>query len=196
MRTTGLLAAPDWVSLGLVLAIAGAFLLANGILFRNPKLLVQERFGRGPRSLRSIRELMFHRVQMGLGFGYLLASFGLQLYARIAPPQPAPRPASIAACVGIVLLVTLLLAVGGWHWSLLSLRRTVRSWLAENPAELEGNAGLAREVGALFEIDPHADDTVPSYVGRLRRALELEPVPRRAEPEHGPEHESSFDLED
>ena len=84
MRTTGLFAAPDWVSLGLVLAIAGAFLLANGILFRNPRVLVEERFGRRARSLRSIRDLMFQRVQMGLGFGYLLAGFALQLYARMA----------------------------------------------------------------------------------------------------------------
>lgn len=185
---------PDWVSLGLVLAIAGAFLLANGILFRNPKLLVQERFGRRARSLRSIRDLMFHRVQMALGFGYLLAGFALQLYARIATPQPPASPGAIAAWIGVVLLVTLLLAAAGWRWSLHAIRRTVRVWLAENPAELEGNAGLAREVGALFEIDSHADDTVPSYVARLRRALELGPMPRRTDPE--PEHDLNFDSED
>jgi len=196
MRATGLFAVPDWVSLGLVLAIAGAFLLANGILFRNPKLLVAERFGSKARSLRSIRDLMFHRVQMGLGFGYLLSGFALQLYARIAEPQPAPRAGSIAACVGIVLLATLLLAVAGWRWSLHSLRRTVRGWLAENPAQLEGNAGLAREIGELFEIEPLGEDTVSSYVARLRRTLELGPVPRRPAPVPEPEHDTMFDSDD
>ena len=31
---------PDWTMLGHVLAIVGCFLLANGILFRNPRALV------------------------------------------------------------------------------------------------------------------------------------------------------------
>ena len=165
--------------MGLVLTIAGAFLLANGILFRNPKTLIQERFGRGPRSLRSIRDLMFHRVQMALGFGYLMTGLALQLYARIAVPQPPARPGPLAAWIGLVLLMTVLLGIAGWRWSLHAIRRTVRGWLAENPGELDGDAPLAREIGSLFEIEPQAEDTVSSYVARLRRVLELGPAPRR-----------------
>jgi len=192
MRTTGLIAAPDWASLGLVLAIAGAFLLANGILFHNPRTLVEERFGGRPRSLRSIRDLLFHRVQIGLGFAYVMGGFGMQLYARIAVDQAPARPGSIVAWIGVVVLVTVLLALAGWRWSLHAIRRTVRTWLGEHPAEFDGDARLAREVGALFDIEPHADDTVSSYVERLRRALELERAPRR--PVH--EAEPGFEAED
>ena len=180
-----------------MLAIAGAFLLANGILFRNPKSLVEERFGRRSRSLASIRDLMFHRVQMGLGFGYLLLGFGLQLYARLAsePPVP-PRPGAIAAWIGLVLVVTVLLAVAGWRWSLHAIRRTLRTWLIEHPGELEGDAALAREVGVLYEIAPHADDTVPSYVARLRHALELGPATRRPTTPPSPPSELLSDSDD
>ena len=38
--------APDWTTLGYLLALVGCFLLANGILFRNPRALVAERLGR------------------------------------------------------------------------------------------------------------------------------------------------------
>ena len=34
------LAHPDWMAIGLVLAIVGSFLLANSILFRHPRQLV------------------------------------------------------------------------------------------------------------------------------------------------------------
>ena len=60
----GLSAAPDWAVGGLVLAIAGCFLLANAILLREPRELIQERFGRREARLGSIRGYMFHRVQV------------------------------------------------------------------------------------------------------------------------------------
>jgi hypothetical protein len=181
---SGLFDAPDWTSLGLVLLIVGCFLLANGILVRDPRTALVHRFGGRTLPLRSIRELVFHRVQMALGFAFAIGGFALQLLGRVQPADPAGGGpgGSTALWTGLVVVGVVLLEVLGWYWSLFWTRRSVRTWLAANPADLERDPALTREVGELFGIASHGDDTLPSYVARLRRALDLAP-PTRA-PEH------------
>ncbi len=164
---------PDWTSLGLVLSIVGSLLIANGILFRNPKGLVAERLGRSPLELRRIREFVFHRVQMTLGFLFLVAGFAAQLYGRAAPSVDGGG--SPALWVGGVVLLAIALEVGGWWWSLHSLRGHVRSHLREFPPDFETDTNLAREVGELFDVESTEDETVQSYAGRLRSELGLAP---------------------
>lgn len=162
---------PDWTSLGLVLAIVGSLLIANGILFRNPKTLVAERLGRAPQQLRRIREFVFHRVQMALGFLFLVAGFAAQLYGRATPPSESA--ASPALWTGIVVVLAVVLEIGGWWWSLQSLRRHVRAHLREFPPDFETDTNLAREIGELIGLESTADETVQSYAARLRTSLGL-----------------------
>lgn len=183
-------AAPDWTSLGSMLAIVGVFLLANGILFRSPRTMVEERFGRKPIALRTIREFIFHRVQMTLGFAFLLGGFSLQLYGRLRPEPPtafADAGSSLALWIGILVVGAVVLEVVGWWWSLVSMRRYVRAWLLENPPNFETDMALAREVGELFGIGSHDDDTVQTYGARLRKEVGLPPpsgAPRRRSDHH------------
>jgi hypothetical protein len=164
---------PDWTSLGLVLSIVGSLLIANGILFRTPKGLVAERLGHGPPELRRIREFVFHRVQMTLGFLFLVAGFAAQLYGRAVPSVESGG--SPALWVGGVVLLAIALEVGGWWWSLHSLRGHVRAHLREYPPDFETDTNLAREVGELFGVESTEDETVQSYAGRLRSELGLAP---------------------
>jgi hypothetical protein len=175
----------------LVLAIVGSFLIASGILIRDPESLLEKRFGESALRLRAIREFAFHRVQMVLGFSFLICGFGLQLFERsrgteAGAPRPEDAGGSTALWIGGLLALVVLLEVVGWWWSMLSIRRALRRWLALHPAELDTDPQLAREVGELFDIASHANDTLQSYVARLRRALDLPaaafPRPRR-EPE-------------
>jgi hypothetical protein len=167
--------APDWTSLGYVLAIVGCFLLANGILFRNPRTLVAERLGRAPQHFRRIREFVFHRVQMGLGFLFLVAGFAAMLYGHYRAPV---GPSSNVMWIGLVLVVAVVLEVVGWWWSARSLRAHVRAFLRENPPEFETDPNLAREIGELFGVETRSDETVQSYAARLRASLGLAPAPR------------------
>lgn len=162
---------PDWLAVGLVLAIVGSFLLANSILFRHPRQLVRERFGRATAELRSIRDYIFHRVQVNLGFGFLLAGFGLQLYGRYRPLPVDARSAFPTLWIGIVVVLAVVLLLGSWWWSLLAFRRYVREHFQEHPPNFEADLALAREVGELFGLPSHGDDTVQSYVARLRMHL-------------------------
>jgi hypothetical protein len=179
---------PDWGALGLVLAIAGSFLIASGILLRDPQSLLEERFGRTAPRLRSIREFAFHRVQMALGFVLLIGGFSLQLLERArvgepAAPGPGPEPAggSTALWIGGLLALIVVLEFVGWGWSMLSIRRALRRWLVLHPGLLDADPHLAREVGELFGVASHANDTLQSYVARLCRALDL-PLSAAARP--------------
>jgi hypothetical protein len=179
---------PDWTSLGLVLALVGCFLIANGILFRNPRALIAERLGGAPQQLRHLREFLFHRVQMGLGFAFLVAGFSSQLLGRYA--DPPEHPGSPVMWIGLVVVLAVVLEVAGWWWSVESLRRHVRRFLRENPPEFETDPNLAREVGELFGLPARAEETVQSCAARLRAELGLRPAPRsqRAHVEEGPRH--------
>lgn len=167
----GLFGNPDWVGIGLVLAIVGSFLLANSILFRHPRELVQERFGKANHRLRTIREYIFHRVQVNLGFGFLLAGFVLQLYGRYRPPEVIAETGLSILWIGLVVALAALLLLAGWWWSLLAFRRYVIDFLSAESRDFESDLELAREIGELFGVTPHSEDTVQSYLARLRRRI-------------------------
>ncbi|MEM7308541.1 MAG: hypothetical protein AAF682_17800 [Planctomycetota bacterium] len=168
----------DWFSVGLVLTLLGGFLLANAIVFRSPKGLVREHFRGARPQLRSIRDYVFHRVQVHLGFLFLLAGFGLQLYGHHnGDGTPGEFP---VLAIGVVALVVVALEIGGWWLSHVLFRNYLRDYFLQNPPDFETDIELAREVGALFDMRSSGDETVQSYVERLRRKIGL-PVQGRRE---------------
>ena len=168
----GLFGSPDWSILGLVCAIVGAFLIANATLLEHPRRLVAHYFGRQTGRLRSVREYVYNRVQTTLGFAFLLAGFGLQLVGVYQSKAPADQPLSMA-WVGLIVIIAVGTLFSGWWWSLWAFRRYVRQYFSENPRDLEGEPGTAREIGELFGIESFEDDTVESYVARLRQKADL-----------------------
>jgi hypothetical protein len=156
----------SWRSLGLVACLVGCFLLANGVVLRDPRALIAQRFSRSLPPLRSARELVFHRVQTGLGFLFLIAGFAAQLVDSGAE-EPSGVPGSIALWVGGLLVLAIVLEGLGWWWSLHAIRRHVRELLGERPPDLAADVHLARELGELFGVRTHADDTVQAYLERL-----------------------------
>lgn len=175
---------PDWTSLGLVMSVLGSFLLANAILFRHPRKMVAELFRGEKRELRPIREYIFHRVQVTLGFLYLLAGFSLQLLGRHAAADGEPRLS--AAWIGAVVLSAVVLEVLGWVVSQALFRHYVRGYLMKNPFDFATEVKLAREVGELLGLKSKSDETVQSYVARLRQRLGILEPGRRAEGERRP----------
>lgn len=170
---------PDWVSVGLVLSLVGAFLLGNAVLFRHPRQLVEELFGKRTIRLHAIREHIFHRVQTSVGFTFLLAGFALQLVGRSRPPPVAAEPAFPLFWVGCIVILTATLLIGGWVWSQRAFRRYVSEYFRAHAPDFESDMTMAREVGDLFGVASQADDTIQSYVERLRQAVGLPEIDRR-----------------
>ncbi len=161
---------PDWVAVGLVLLLGGTFLLGNSLLFRHPRELVAERFGaRGARFV-AIREHIFQRLQIGVGFLYLLAGFGFELLGRLRPVAPGAERTFPVFWVVVLALATAALLAAGWAWSSRAFRRYVREQMQRAPADLESDPALAREIGELFGVESRPEDSIASFVERVRRA--------------------------
>lgn len=173
---TPLLGEPDWISLGLVLAIVGGFLIANAILWRHPRAMIRSHFGRRPMDLRSIRESIFHRMQTSIGFTFLLLGFGSMLVGRFRI-EAAAQPLTLA-WVGLVIVTAGALLAIGWWFSLMAFRRYLREYIAEHPGDFEKDLFMAREIGALFDVSSRGDDTVQTFLERVRRKAHL-PRPER-----------------
>jgi len=171
-------AATDWGAVGLVLLIGGTFLLGNALLFRHPRDLVAERFGARGAPLVAIREHIFQRLQVGIGFLYILAGFGLELLARLRPPVADATPSFPVFWIAAVALATVVLLAAGWLWTTRAFRRYVRERLSAAPGELEADPALTKEVGELFGVEANPTDSIASYAERVRRATGLAPVVR------------------
>lgn len=169
--------APDGRVLGASLAILGLFLVANAILLRGPRSLIEERFGGRRLKLRSIREVVFQRVQMTLGFAFLIAGFAAQLYGVLNPPVANATPTSTSLWIGLVVFLGVAGELGAWWFALHSFRRQLHRWFVENPPEFETDMALAREVGEVFGVESTGEDTVESYCLRVRRAIGLPSKP-------------------
>jgi len=171
----------DAFGVGLVLLLLGAFLLANSLVFRSPRRLVAEHFGGARTRLVSIRAAIFQRLQVHLGFLFVLVGLALQLYGHYgsAPPAVGPRPFP-KEWVGVVLLAVVVLELGGWWLSHALFLRHVREHFRSHPPALETELALARELGELFGIASDGNDTVQSYLARIRGRLGLEDPPSSA----------------
>lgn len=177
---------PDWISVGLVLSVVGAFLLGNAILLRHPRALVEEHFRRRrdapTRRLGAIREHVFQRAQIAVGFTYLVGGFALQLLGRYRPAiPPGAVPEFPAAWVGVIVAGTIAFLALAWWWARHSFQRHVRTHLRRSPPDFESDLALAREVGELFGVESEKDDTVQGYLERLHAAIGI-PAPERRSP--------------
>jgi hypothetical protein len=129
---------------------------------------------------------VFHRVQMTLGFVFLIGGFAAELYGHSQPPRDGGE-GSPALWIGAIVVLAVVLEVGGWWWSLYSVRGHVRRFLRENPPEFESDMNLAREIGDLLGIATNADDTVQLYVARLRSSIGLQSGARNGAKARGEE---------
>lgn len=168
----------DAFGVGLVLLLIGTFLLANALVFRSPRRLVAEHFGAPRARLATIRAAIFQRLQAHLGILFVMVGLAAQLYGHYgsAPASTGPRPFP-REWVGIVLFAVVVLELGGWWLSHALFLRHVREHFRAHPPALEADLALARELGELFGIASDGNDTVPSYLARVRRRLGLSETP-------------------
>jgi preprotein translocase subunit SecG len=177
----------DAFGLGLVLVLIGAFLLANSILLDHPRTLVAEHFGGAREKLSSIRGMLFHRLQVHLGFLFVLMGLALAIYGHYGASgrEPAPRVFPVA-WVGAIVAAVVCLELGGWWLSHALFLRYVREHFRAHPPALEGDLALARELADLFGIQGEGNDSVQSYLARIRRRIGLVESERTAGPRKPP----------
>jgi hypothetical protein len=175
----------DFVSL--TLAMVGLFFICCAILQKKPKHILEEAFGVASGCLRDLRASVFKKNQLVLGYFCIVIAIIVNIFsASIAAARgilDELQPATLATA--FILLTALLCAVlnylsrlfSKWHF-----KQIVREVVAENHLPFESNVPLAIEIGHLLGLERETDDSVTSYLQKLRRFLDLPSLetPRRS----------------
>lgn len=60
-----------------------------------------------------------------------------------------------------------------------AMRRYLAAHLRQHPFDFEDHLALTREIGELFKVRSHGEETLASYVAKVRLAVGLPPPPER-----------------
>ena len=164
------LAPSELAVIALTCNLVGVFFLANSIIFRRPRRVMEEFFGVGAGSLTGIRDYALNKIQVVIGFLFLETGFLLQALAQIGNVRQrefiAIICALIVACAGGVYLI------GSIH-SRRTFRRLLKEFFHKHAWSFSENMALTKEIGAFLGVRHTKDMTVEDFVDAVRRELAL-----------------------
>ncbi len=154
--------------IGLTCNLVGVFFLANSIIFRRPRKVIEEFFGVGLGSLAAIRDYALNKMQTVLGFLFLNAGFLLQAFAQLDTLDERIGTLLISlSIVGFAVLVYLV----GLVISRRSFKRYMKEFFRANAWSFTQNMALTKEIGAFLGIQHTPESSVEDYVREVKRAL-------------------------
>lgn len=156
--------------IGLTCNLVGVFFLANSIIFRRSRKVIEEFFGVGAGSLAAVRDYSLNKIQVVIGFLFLNTGFLLQGFAVLDSIRD--RLGTVLVCLAIVGFAGLVYLVGAIN-SRRTFRRYLRDFFQKNPWDFSQNMALTQEIGLHLGIRHTPDMTVEDYVRAVRRALDL-----------------------
>ncbi len=158
--------------IGLTCNLVGVFLLANSIVFRRQRKVIEEFFGVGAGSLTVIRDYSLNKVQVVIGFLFLNTGFLLQGFALL--DEIRAHMTTVFICVGIVVLAGASYLIG-LIYSRRSFRRYLREFFQKHPWDFSENMNLTKDIGLYLGVRQLQDESVEDYVRRVRVELGLTP---------------------
>ena len=171
--------ATDLTVIGLTCNLVGVFFLANSIIFRRPRRVIEEFFGVGAGSIATIRDYALNKMQVVIGFLFLNSGFLLQIAAKFGAVEG--RIATITFCFAIIAASVVVYLIGAYS-SRRSFRRLLREFFQSHPWSFTENMALTKEIGSFLGIQHTQDMTVEDYVQRVRTALGIDPKQPRPNP--------------
>jgi hypothetical protein len=154
--------------IGLTCNLVGVFFLANSIIFRRPRKVIEEFFDVGKRSLTAIRDYALNKMQVILGFLFLNAGFVLQAFSH--REDIAEHWTVVGVGISIVVVACACYFVGAVY-SRRSFKRYMREFFKTHAWSFQDNMTLTKEIGVALGI-PHTNETtVEDYARRVREAL-------------------------
>jgi hypothetical protein len=161
----------DFIIIGVTMNIVGTFFLANSIVFKRPRRVIEEFFVSRPGSLLEIRDYIFTKIQVIIGFVFLFCGFGLQIVAHV-DKLANPKPFLIFS-IAAIFLTAFLTGTIGYATSRRAFKRYLKDFFRKNPWPFARHMGLTQEIGEIFGIPKGPDDTVEMYCAKLRRELKV-----------------------
>lgn len=171
----------DWQVIGLTLNIVGIFFLANSLTFKRPKRALHEFFGvEKALPLRRIREHVLNKIQVYIGFTFLIAGYSTLIWVYLAEKtgttskviQPNLLTIALILVVSTVLL-TLVLKIVQFGWTRVTFKRLLIEFFREHQSDLLKNVHVAKEVGELLKIPRNRDDSIEDYVVKIMESLHI-----------------------
>ncbi|MHC4823742.1 MAG: hypothetical protein ACYTEP_06960 [Planctomycetota bacterium] len=161
---------------GICLVLAGGFFFSafgrDQGRFRSTLIL-----GTMVTTLQPLRGVLQSKVRGQVGSCYL-ASAGLLFLSAFTLEWDSPSWLLLGGGAGFVALAALLVFLQGKYVEN-AMRRYLLAHLREMPFSFEDNLALTREIGELFGVRGATEDTVESYVQRLRDRLGLKQAPSK-----------------
>jgi hypothetical protein len=154
--------------IGLTCCLVGVFFLANSIIFRRPRKVIEEFFGVGVGSLTVIRDYALNKMQVVIGFLFLNAGFLLEAFAFLDGLER--QLLTTVICIAIVGFAGLVYLVG-LIWSRRSFRRYLSEFFGKHNWSFTENMQMTKEIGLLLGIPHTPDMTVEDYVRKVKQAL-------------------------
>ncbi|MFK5955474.1 MAG: hypothetical protein QM477_03410 [Planctomycetota bacterium] len=128
-------------------------------------------------SLEPLRGVLQSKVRGQVGACFL-AMAGILIGAAVTLDVELPKLMLPGGAIGLVVLSAVLLFLQG-KYTENAMRRYLQAHLREFHFSFEDNLALTREIGELFGIPGATEDTVESYVRRLRDRLGLKEAPSK-----------------
>ncbi len=174
----------DYDFLGLALATVGLFFICCAVLHKKPKHILEEAFGIYRGRLRELKTSVFKRNQVVMGYLCVVIAIVLNIYGASKPGTAGivDQFGTVGQIMGLIVLIASLCGILNYLsrlWSKASFKRLVYEVVTEYQWPFEENMVLTKEIGKLLQIPQRDDDTVETYVARIRNHLKIpHPMPK------------------
>ena len=178
--------------MGLTFNIVGIVFLANSIKFKRMRRVLHEYFGvEKMYPLKEIREHVVRKIQVYMGFLFLLLGYVIQITGIISSDNVSDDASSmirpnLLAVGGILIvsiaMITLILKIVEKNWTRVSFKRLLIDFFRDHQWELVRNTDIAKEMGELLKIPRHKDDSIEDYILKIKQALHIEDEPQQESP--------------
>lgn len=161
----------DWVILGFVcLSLSGAFLLSSMGRGR-PRMRLASILGGSGLTLDALRNALHAKARGQAAAIFLILGNALVL-AGLLIPGPRNLQLELYGIGALLFLAILFISLLGKYVDN-AMRRYIKVHLSLYPFSFEDNIQMTREMGALFGVESTGQDTLESFVAKVREALGL-----------------------
>ncbi len=176
--------------IGWLAILVGAFFLAKSVARRREKGQMRELLGLPTDKVKRFRNFLMQRLERVVGFLFILAGVGLQLYVVVRQAQKFeggnnPREAlgeiSTYLAIGVVCMLAITAAM---HWVCsYSARRTFLEimgyYIVRMGYRIGDDPQLMVQVGEMLGVERSENDTVETYAARIEQSLKLDEIRAR-----------------
>ena len=167
----------DFLVLGLLAHLLAGLFLLSSVGRGRPSYRLQQIIGEEPISLSAVRDGIHAKARGQAGAVFFVFGSLMLLCGFLLPGPADARLQLIGAAIMVLASVLFLLLldryVGG------KLRRYLRAHLRQHPFDFEDHVGLTRDIGELFEVPSTKEETLESYVAKVRDVLGITEPPSR-----------------